>query len=329
MKRFLPWVLALAVGTPPQAVRSQEQGDPELRRGIQQAQEGDFNAAVITLDGVVRRLSENKGNPKELSRAYVYLAISYLGLSQEQAAKAKFLEAWRADREMNPSPSEFPPRILKMLDEAKSEAMAEAPPPDRAPPAAAPAAPSAPAATEPAKKGGSKAPLILVGVAAVGGGVALAAGGGGKGGSSPTAAATPAPTSSGCSAGQFRAISALWEQPNFTCPLGSTNPSAVIAVSVANDSAVTVNIISASSSNNVCTPDPGFTCTYNPRAGLNIAPLSVAARTQASIRVGDVLNCNNTNPNAHGRITFNADFTVQTSCGSVTVRPSNVFTLVF
>lgn len=312
-------LLVVVLVLSPIPLRPQPASDPELQKGIQQTQEGDFDAAVMTLDGVVRRLNQEKGSPKELSRAYVYLAIAYLGLSQEQAAKAKFLEAWKTDHEMKPNATEFPPRILKLLEEARAEALGSSAP-------STPPGPNGQINQNQEKKGGSKVPLIVLGVAAAGGGIALAAKGGG---SSATPTVTTVPAAPTCSPGQFRAISAVWEQPVFTCPPGSTNPSAVIAVNVANDSTVAVNLTTASTTNNTCTPDPGFNCTYNSRSGLNVAPPSVAARAQTTIRVGDVLSCNNTTPNIHGRITFNADFTIQTSCGSVTIRPSNLFTLAF
>lgn len=314
-------LLVLVLVLSPIPLRPQPASDPELQRGIQQTQEGDFEAAVVTLDGVARRLNLQKASPKELSRAYVYLAIAYLGLSQEQAAKAKFLEAWKADHEMKPTASEFPPRVLRLLEEARAEALGSKAPSTQPSPGA-----SGQVSQDQEKKGGSKAPLIVLGVAAAGGGIALAAKGGGSSATPTVTTVAAAPT---CSPGQFRAISAVWEQPVFTCPVGSTNPSAVIAVNVANDSTVAVTLTGASTMNNTCTPDPGFTCTYSPHSGLNVAPASVAARAQTTIRVGDVLSCNNTDPNLHGRITFNADFVIQTSCGSVTIRPSNVFTLAF
>jgi len=171
--------------------------DEELANGIRQAQEGDFDEAVVTLDGVVRRLAAQPGRAKELARAYTYLAIAYYGLSQEQMAKARFLEAWRADPEMELSSSEFPPRILRFLEEAAEEARKAGPAPTKAGAAPAPApggasGTTAAASGAPAKKGRSKTLPILLGVgAAAGVGVAVAAGGGGGG--SPTPAATPPP----------------------------------------------------------------------------------------------------------------------------------------
>jgi hypothetical protein len=169
-------VLAVLTQPPPRA-RAQATSDAELQRGIQQAREGDFDGAVITLDAVSRRLASQPGNAKQLAQAYTYLAVAYLGLSQEQAAKARFLEALKTDAGLDVSPREFPPKIVQFFEQVRKEAPPAAPAAAPAPPSPAPA--PAPSASAPPKKGGSKLPLILIGVAAVAGGAAVAAGGGG------------------------------------------------------------------------------------------------------------------------------------------------------
>lgn len=182
LKRLLVLLLVAALGSP-QPGAAQGDVDTDLANGVRQAQEGDFENAVVTLDGVVRRLAGQPSRAKDLARAYTYLSIAYLGLSQEQTAKAKFLEAWKADREMNLSPREFPPRILEFFEKAREEANLTSP--------AAPAPTSSPRPTaareaEPQKKGSKTIP-ILIGAAVLGGvGVAVAAGGGGGGGGTPT-----------------------------------------------------------------------------------------------------------------------------------------------
>ena len=181
LKRWLVLMLVVALGVPQRA--GADTVDTDLANGVRQAQEGDFENAVVTLDGVVRRLSGQPARAKEMARAYTYLSIAYLGLSQEQTAKAKFLEAWKADRDMNLSPREFPPRILEFFERARQEAnlptggAKSSPPP---PPAAAVRAP------EPKKKGSKTVPIIIGAAVLAGVGVAVAAGGGGGGGVSPT-----------------------------------------------------------------------------------------------------------------------------------------------
>jgi hypothetical protein len=184
LKRWLVLLLVIALGSP-QGGAAQGNVDTDLANGVRQAQEGDFETAVVTLDGVVRRLSGQPSRAKDLARAYTYLSIAYLGLSQEQTAKAKFLEAWKADRDMSLSPREFPPRILEFFEKAREEANL---------PAAstpAPATTTAARGAEPKKKGSKTVP-ILIGAAVLGGvGVAVAAGGGGGGGGGTPATTLP------------------------------------------------------------------------------------------------------------------------------------------
>jgi hypothetical protein len=100
---------------------AQGAGDPELAKGIQQVDEGDFTTAITTLNRVVQRLREPAGTPAERARAYLYLAIAHLGLSQEESAKAKLLEALKQDNTMKLSPYEFPPRVIKIFEQVRQE----------------------------------------------------------------------------------------------------------------------------------------------------------------------------------------------------------------
>lgn len=111
-------VVALAFAAPTWPSTPEE----ELALGIQLVEEGDFQAAVDTLEAVTQRLAADKAKSKDLARAYVYTAMAYVGLSQETAAKAKFLEAWRSDAALKLSPKEFPPRVIQTFEQAIREA---------------------------------------------------------------------------------------------------------------------------------------------------------------------------------------------------------------
>ena len=193
VRRSLVLILVLGISLPPHIARAQSTAvDADMATGIRQVREGDFDAALITLDGVVKRLSGQQGQAKELARAYTYLAIAYVGLAQQETARAKFLAAWKADRSMTLSPKEFPPNIIQFFEEAKKEAEDKAKV-EAKPPATTPApGPSPAAATEKAeKKGGGHTALILLGVGgAAAAGIAIAAGGGKSGGGTTT----PSPT---------------------------------------------------------------------------------------------------------------------------------------
>jgi hypothetical protein len=213
--------LALAVDT--------GAGDADLEKGIRQAQEGEFEQAIATLRAALPRLKD--GPPQDLTRAHVYLGVAHLGLGDAAAARSSFLEALRADRSLRLSAEEYPPRVLRAFEEARSALPPEPPASARQPaPAAAPAAaapeppPSAPAATpadrlsptasatkaaEPAPKKKSSLPLVLVGVgAAAAGGVALAGGGGG-GDSTTPASTSPPVTSPPGPTGEVRLVAAF------------------------------------------------------------------------------------------------------------------------
>jgi hypothetical protein len=125
MRRILAVGLALALAASP-CLAQQGPPDTELDKGIRQAQTGDFENAVTTLDAVAKRLAAQGGRPKDLARAYVYLSIAYLGLSEEQKAKAQFLEAWKVDQGMELTAREFPPKVLQFFEEARKDARATA-----------------------------------------------------------------------------------------------------------------------------------------------------------------------------------------------------------
>jgi ankyrin repeat protein len=113
--------------------------DPDVDIGVRLVDEGDFEEAVKKLSGAVQRLSASGDRAGELSRAYLYLAIAYLQLSEEQKAKAQFVEAWKSDRTLQLSPHEFPPKVISAFKAALEEAKA------RSAPAEEPARPRNPA----------------------------------------------------------------------------------------------------------------------------------------------------------------------------------------
>jgi len=156
--------LALALGSVPSGAQAPP-SDAEVLKGIKQVDDGDYDAAILTLDSAARRLATDPKRGRELSQAYLYLGIAYVGKGQEAAARARFREALGQIKDLSLSPDRYPPKVIDIFEAAKED-MAKAPPPAPAPPAAK-------------KGGGGKTLLIIGGVAAVGAGVAVAAGGGG------------------------------------------------------------------------------------------------------------------------------------------------------
>jgi hypothetical protein len=160
--------------------------DPEVAKGVRQVDEGDYDAAIVTLDSASRRLAGNPGKARDLSEAYLYLGIAYVGKGHEAAAKAKFREAVRQIKDLVLSTDKYPPKVIDLFEAAREEVNRAA--------AAEPAVTPSPAvrpAPAPQKKGGASKGLIIGGVLLAGAGAAVAVAGGGGGGSGSS---TPADT---------------------------------------------------------------------------------------------------------------------------------------
>jgi len=177
-------VAGLLVG-PPSPAAQKMAADPDVTEGVRLVETGDYDAAILTLDNAARRLAADPARVRDLSQAYLYLGIAYLGKGHEAAARAKFREALTQVGDLRLSPEEFPPKVIDLFEAARVEAM-------KAP--ASPAAQAVTSAPAPAEKKGSSKTLLLIG--GVGGaaalaGIALAGGGGGE---SASGSSTPAPT---------------------------------------------------------------------------------------------------------------------------------------
>jgi tetratricopeptide (TPR) repeat protein len=175
MRAPLPALLALLLIASPAAPADVPAAptDPEVVEGVKQVDDGEYDKAILTLDNAARRLAGDPAKVADLSQAYLYLGIAYIGKGHEAAAKAKFREALRQIKDLTLSPEKYPPKVIDAFEQAKEE---EA---------------KAPAVAQ--KKGGSKKGLVIGGVVAAGAavGVAAAAGGGGDGGGGSSASPPP------------------------------------------------------------------------------------------------------------------------------------------
>jgi hypothetical protein len=180
-KALAAMLVAAMIPAVPQPIHAQGPA-ADLAAGIRQAQSGEFDAAAITLEGVVGR-SGSALSAHDRGRAYTYLSVAYHGLAQTEKAKQRLLQALQADPALTLDPKEFPPKIMDFFGQTLKEAGRPMPTP-RPSPSAASAAPAK------GHGGGGKTALIVVGLGAAAAGVALAAGGGGS--DSPTTT-TPAP----------------------------------------------------------------------------------------------------------------------------------------
>lgn len=119
MRLLTSLVLCVVLGGVQQ--RPSESALAALEEGIRQVDEGDFETALITLDGAVRQLLAEEASEDDLAQAYLYLGVVYLGLGQEPLAQAKFREALRHDEDLNPSRGEFSPRVIRGFAAAREQ----------------------------------------------------------------------------------------------------------------------------------------------------------------------------------------------------------------
>jgi hypothetical protein len=119
--------------------RAQTGASSELvARGVQQLDDGDLEGAVATLTTAVRRLSTETPEPRELATAHLHLGVAYALLDQEKAARASFREARQRDSELRLDPGRYPPKVLKLFEEARAQPTPAATTPPLATPSAAP-----------------------------------------------------------------------------------------------------------------------------------------------------------------------------------------------
>jgi len=165
--KALPLFLSIVLSGAPGVAWGQATSDPEVAKGIQQVEAGDYEIAILTLDAATRRLAAKPTTSRELGQAYLYLGIAYVAKGHETLAKAKFQEALAQTKDLGVNPDKFPPKVLELIEQARREA------------AAAP------------KKGLSKTALILLGAGgAAAAGIAVAASGGGASPSPPSSRRT-------------------------------------------------------------------------------------------------------------------------------------------
>ncbi len=180
-KRLIALALVSSLALP--GLVAPQSADPEVRKGVKLAEDGEYDAAIVTLDTAIRRLTAaaSPANEKDRAEAYLYLGIAYLAKGHETAARAHFRDAIARVKDLRLTSDKFSPRVIEVFERAREEA-AKAPAPTPAP------------VVDATKKKGGKTGLILIGVgAAAAAGVAVAAGGGGGSSPAPSAPSTPAP----------------------------------------------------------------------------------------------------------------------------------------
>ncbi len=108
------------VTTPGRLPRSGTPADPELDRGEAQLRDMEWRDAIVTLEGVVRRLRTQTRQRNELARAYFYLGVSHLELDESTSATTSFLAALEHDGKLRPSPRAFSARVLTFFNHVRT-----------------------------------------------------------------------------------------------------------------------------------------------------------------------------------------------------------------
>jgi hypothetical protein len=148
-----------------------------LAIGISQLDEGDVEAALITLTSLVEGLQAEGASDRETAAARAYLGLAHLQSNRVEQAVAEIQRACRDDAGLSLSPDRFPPLLLERCQEARRAAAPSPPPrPVVEEPVREPPARETPARTA----GGRKLwPILLGAGAAAGVAVAVASAGGG------------------------------------------------------------------------------------------------------------------------------------------------------
>lgn len=114
----LSLVLGLLAGPLHAGVPSPD--DPEVKKGVVEVNEGQYDAAIFTLDAAARRLAASNDNPQQLSQAYLYLGIAYLAKGRESAAEARFRDALEQMHSLQLPPDKFAQRVVEVFEKARA-----------------------------------------------------------------------------------------------------------------------------------------------------------------------------------------------------------------
>jgi hypothetical protein len=276
-RRLGIFALVVLVASTPSAAPSSAP-DAELLAGIRQVQEGDFEGAALTLDGVARRLGEDPGRTHDLAQANLYLGIAYVGLDQRPAAKDRFRQAIEADRDLRLSLDRFSPKVLTLFEEARREAEAHRQTPG---------------------KGGAKTGWLILGITGAAAATALVVKG----------------TSSSSGTAQF--TRARFGTPVIVCPDGSHGQpiSFTILVDANNGTSEQVTVNSVTSTIVIVSSDIPSEIGQASSFPSTVTPDTVGAQSQATLTIASTLLCFNDIGDAPRFNEWSGHATLTTSAG--------------
>lgn len=256
--------------------------DPQVVKAIRLVEDGEFDDAIVLLDVALLRLGKGPKS-EDLTQAYLYLGVAYLGKGHESAAKARFREALAQVSDLKLSSDKFAPKVVAIFEQARAEAEKTEPHPL--------------ATAEAKKKGRSKAPLLLLGA----GGAAAAVGIAAAGGSSPAARPT-------CASGQFAVSNARFDTPQFDCT-GRSNQAYDLnyLFDTTNSSQVSVSITSVTSRFAVVGQTGAGNCISFDDGQLPFSPLEIPTGAEKTVTVFRGGRCGNDPPGRGGKLRVDRD----------------------
>jgi putative NIF3 family GTP cyclohydrolase 1 type 2 len=260
MRRAVAWALILGCAAAPAAPATQETAptaESGVATGVRQVEDGDFEAAVATLESAIPRLRGDPARVPILVQADIQLAVAHTALDHTAQAVQAFSEALTLAPNLRLDPQRFSPKVLRALETAREQAARRAGGPVRK------------------SSSGRKAAIIGGAVAVAGTAAALALRGG-----------DAAPTFSG----------ARFGTPAVTCENGSDNVHLPfrILVEAANPSNDPVPISSATTVIRI-EASPAFAgeVGFQSSQETTVVPSSIPAKQSVTLQLSSFLICGN------------------------------------
>ncbi len=286
-------VLLLGLALPVSGQQPAQTGDDDLASGIRQVREGDFEVAIVTLEGVARRLEADGGRPRAAAEARLFLGVAQVALGQLDAARASFRAALVSYPDLTASEAQFSPKVIRVFDQARAELH-----PQR-------------------RSKGSKTPIVVAGVVGAAAATVAIIAASGSSGDSPGSSQQPAPS------GTVGFDNARFSAPVLLCEDGSVDVALPFAILVDADnpasSALTVRSVAVQMAIVDSPSEPsevGFTSIRSATA----TPSSVPARTGPSVRVESTLLCSNGRGDPERYNDWVGLVTLETSAGTFSVE---------
>ena len=120
----MAWAFIVAFLVMPAFATPQDPGSAEsgIATGVRQVEEGDFEAAVATLEAAIPRLRGDPARVRLLVQADIQLAVAHTALDHTAQAVQAFSEALTLDPSLRLDPQRFSPKVLRALETAREQA---------------------------------------------------------------------------------------------------------------------------------------------------------------------------------------------------------------